>query len=143
MAPEGTMNPETQRLAQLPGIVGNGLRAAQRTLSRRSSELWTAVTSLPADKQRSMLTALLFGASVLCTLWSFRLDTLVMGDAALGVGLYAPDEGSPEMLGKLRLRWWSDALFYCAQLCALSAIVAQCWEPIRLVFGKGARPRRA
>lgn len=133
------MAASTRQLVELPAAVGQHLRGAWHALRNKSARAWAALSSLPADQRRTTLVALLFAASILCTLWSFHLNSRVMGDAALGVGIFAPEPDSPEMLEKLRLRWWSDALFLGAQAFAFAAVAAQCWDPVRVVLG---RPKR-
>jgi hypothetical protein len=64
------------------------------------------------DKPLILIVAAVMFLSVLSSLVSNFYDSRVMGSAALGVAVLAPDPGSPEWLIKVSLRFKADLFFY-------------------------------
>jgi drug/metabolite transporter (DMT)-like permease len=84
--------------------------------------MWERIVSnLKSKKQQAakvnmkwliVLGIVLTVGGVLLALFSFKDNAKVMGDAALGVAVFAPEKGSGADLEKRRLRKRSDRLFY-------------------------------
>jgi hypothetical protein len=72
-----------------------------------------------------ILSGLLWFLSVVFLLISAYLNTRVMGNAALGVGVFAPPIGSPAWNAKVRLRRWADGLTYAAGFLAAAGVILQ------------------
>jgi hypothetical protein len=54
----------------------------------------------------------------------------VMGEAALGVGVYAPSKDSPEWRQKVRLRKISDWMFYLGVFFSLLGVCLQTYGSV-------------
>ncbi len=73
---------------------------------------------------------ILLGLGLLMALVSVQHNSKVMGKAALGVAVYAPEEGSPEWRQKERLRKLSDWAFYLGVLFSLIGVGLQTYGAV-------------
>ncbi len=64
------------------------------------------------DKLLAFLAAFFVFLSLICALLSNHYNGKVMGEASLGVGVWAPTPGSNEWLQKTRLRNTADLFFF-------------------------------
>lgn len=67
---------------------------------------------MTGPKWMSLIGGLLLVAGLCVALLSFRYDRKVMGDAALGYGIIAPNEGTAEDREQRRLRALADRWFW-------------------------------
>ena len=72
-----------------------------------------------------LCSSLLIFFSIICSLFSNYYNSRVMGDAALGVAILAPKEGSPEMERKRNLRRRADVLFKAGVVLASLGVSLQ------------------
>lgn len=72
-----------------------------------------------------ILGGVLLGLGLLLAFGSFYYNARVMGKAALGVGVYAPEPGSPEWRQKELQRRISDGLFVLGVLLSLAGVILQ------------------
>lgn len=80
---------------------------------------------MSASKLCTVIGNSLYAVGVLLMVYSYRVNTKVMGQAALGIAIMAPEERSVEWKEKDRLRKISDWLFYGGMVLTLAGIIAQ------------------
>jgi hypothetical protein len=76
-------------------------------------------------RQQFILSGLLWFLSVVCLLIATNLNSRIMGNAALGIAVFAPQRGSPEWNAKTRLRRWADGLTYASGVFAVGGVIFQ------------------
>lgn len=80
---------------------------------------------MPRGGWLNQIGGLLIFLSIVAALVSNYLNAKVMGEAALGVAVFAPERGSPEWNRKVRLRRWADFLFYAGLAFATAGVLIQ------------------
>ncbi|MFA5847046.1 MAG: hypothetical protein WC855_09110 [Thermodesulfovibrionales bacterium] len=78
--------------------------------------------SLRSDRSLLLLSAILVFLSVMFSFVSNHYESRVMGDAALGIAVLAPDRNSPEWSQKMSLRSKADCFFNLSILSGLLAV---------------------
>ena len=76
--------------------------------------------NMPAYKWILIIGNIVVVLGLICALVSAHYNSKVMGKAALGVAILAPQEGSSEWKKKERLRKIADALYYFGLAFALT-----------------------
>lgn len=77
---------------------------------------------LKSDISLILLGSILMFLSIMFSFASKHYEAKVMGNAAYGVGVYAPEKDSPEWKGKASLRSKADGVFYLSILFGICAI---------------------
>lgn len=80
---------------------------------------------MDTSKLLTLIGNLSYMIGLLLVIYSYRYNSKVMGEAALGVGLIAPAENSPEWKEKERLRKISDRLFSIGMILSCMGVVSQ------------------
>jgi len=77
------------------------------------------------DKVLSLLAAAFIFLSIICALLADHFNAKVMGEASLGVGVWAPSKESAQWIQKVELRRIADNLFHLGILFAIFGLVTE------------------
>jgi hypothetical protein len=80
---------------------------------------------MDTSKWYALIGNFLYALGVFLMVYSYRVNTKVMGLAALGVAVISPDEESAEWKKKEKLRKTSDQFFYGGMVLTLVGVIAQ------------------
>jgi hypothetical protein len=83
------------------------------------------------DKSLILIVGAVMFLSVLCSLISNFYESRVMGDAALGVAVFAPEPDSPAWLAKVSLRFKADLFFYVSVFLGLAGVFLELYVAFR------------
>ena len=89
------------------------------------------MSRIKSDKSLILISAILILLSVMLSFVSNHYESRVMGDAALGVAVLAPDLNSPEWAEKNALRSKADLSFNLSIICGVLAVFLQLYVALR------------
>jgi hypothetical protein len=78
---------------------------------------------IKSDKTMILIAAAFVMLTIVFSFISNRYESRVMGDAALGVAVFAPERGSPEWEKKQFLRSTADCYFNLSIFCGAVAVL--------------------